>query len=151
MDPGWFVLSIFLMAEMCLVTLLCMPVPNNDVRGWLTKAVVGLLDHQSVRLIAGGCLLLDLIYFYFVFDALLHPLDDFGVFEYFGSLGLTCEAKQELFYRERNAYLTGMSLFLAVVLMRLVDIQHKLHLARLQIKQDGAAGGSVVVADKKRV
>ena len=39
---------------------------------------------------------------------------------------------------ERNAYITGFSLFLSLVLNRLIDIQGKLHSARQGVKQGGA-------------
>ena len=59
--------------------LLVMPVPNNNVRGAITKWVTGLWDIPGVRYTFMAILGLDLIYFYFVMDAILHPLYDLGL------------------------------------------------------------------------
>ena len=134
MDPGWLVLFIFMVMEMQVATLLCLPMPNNTIRGHITKWVVSLWEMQPVRIFCFFMLALDIIYFWFVFDALLHPLYDFGILNP-AEGAITCEAKQNLFYNERNAYLTGMSLFLFIVINRLVDIQDKLHVARNSVKE----------------
>ena len=136
MDPGWFVLFLFFMGEATVVTLLVLPVPSNQVRGVITNFVANLWHKKPILYFVFIMLALDLFYFWFVFDALLHPLHDFGIIRnpaFEG--GITCEAKQNLFYNERNAYLTGMSLFLFVIINRLVDIQLKLHVSRDRVKE----------------
>lgn len=82
---------------------------------------------------------LDLIYFYFVMDAILHPLYDLGLLTPIEQAP-TCELKMDLFRNERNAYITGFSMFMFLILVRLVDIQKKLHEARADVK---AMGGGV--------
>ncbi|KAL7558663.1 hypothetical protein ACA910_010038 [Epithemia clementina (nom. ined.)] len=136
MDPGWFVLFIFFMCEATVATLLVLPVPNNRVRGAIRDFVGNLWEQKPIQGFVFAMLALDLFYFWFVFDALLHPLHDFGIIRnpaFEG--GITCEAKQNLFYNERNAYLTGMSMFLFIIINRLVDIQDKLHAARNRVKE----------------
>mmetsp|Transcript_28101 Transcript_28101/g.77287 ORF Transcript_28101/g.77287 Transcript_28101/m.77287 type:complete len:153 (-) Transcript_28101:113-571(-) len=150
MDPGWFVLFLFLLVELLFVTLLCLPMPNNNVRGMVTGFVVKILDQRPVQIACGCFLLLDILYFWFVSDALLHPLYDFGILNFAVEGGITCEAKQDLFYNERNAYLTGISIFLFLILHRMLDIQHKLHNARNRVKElEGSGGGGGTVEDKK--
>lgn len=39
MDPGWVFLFLFFVAEVLLVTLLCLPMPSNDVRGTIVQWV----------------------------------------------------------------------------------------------------------------
>mmetsp|Transcript_12286 Transcript_12286/g.16084 ORF Transcript_12286/g.16084 Transcript_12286/m.16084 type:complete len:144 (-) Transcript_12286:236-667(-) len=135
MDPGWLVLFLFMMGEMTIAALLCLPMPNNAIRGHITGFVGGLWEKKPVQYIVYCALALDLLYFWFVSDALLHPLYDFGILNFAVEGGITCEAKQDLFYNERNAYLTGMSLFLFIIVNRLVDIQDKLHQARNRVKE----------------
>jgi hypothetical protein len=135
MDPGWLFLFLFFVVETFLVTLLVLPMPNNDVRGAITGWVTSLWDNRPVKITAYVMLALNVVYFWFVSDALLHPLYDFGLLRNpFAEGGWTCESKQNLFYNERNAYLTGMSIFMFVILNRLVDIQDKLHKARHVVK-----------------
>ena len=136
MDPGWFFLFLFFMTELTLVTLLCLPMPSNDIRGAIVKFVVKAWESRAVHITALVMLALNAIYFWFVCDALLHPLYDFGLIRNpFAEGGFTCEQKQNVFYNERNAYLTGMSIFMFFVLNRMVDIQDKLFQARGEVKK----------------
>lgn len=137
MDPGWLILFLFMITEVILVTLLVMPMPNNDLRGLLTRSVAKLWDNRFIKYTCYVLLVIDMFYFYFVFHALLHPLHDFGMIRNPAiESGITCEQKQNWFYNERNAYITGSSLFLFIVLNRLVQIQDKLHKTRQQVKQN---------------
>ena len=47
---------------------------------------------------------------------------------------VTCELRAMAFERERNAYITGFSLFLFLVLRRMVDIQKQLFTMRSEMK-----------------
>ena len=132
-----------MVAEIVLITLLVIPMPSNDVRGAITTFVANLWEAQVVRYTVYALLAIDVFYFWFVFDALLHPLYDYGIVRNPAvEMGITCEAKQNLFYNERNAYITGGSIFLFFILNRLVDIQDKLHKSRHQVKSLGATGGA---------
>mmetsp|Transcript_11346 Transcript_11346/g.16671 ORF Transcript_11346/g.16671 Transcript_11346/m.16671 type:complete len:158 (-) Transcript_11346:121-594(-) len=157
MDPGWFVLFLFLIVEIILVTLLCLPVPSNDVRGAITTFVINIWENKQVQYFIYFILIMDVIYFYFVFHALLNPFYDLGILSPV-EMGISCEQKQDLFYNERNAYITGGSLFLFFILNRLVDIQEKLHQARKHVKtlssecisDEGSGGGGSLKTKKEQ-
>lgn len=70
--------------------------------------------------------------------ALLHPLYDLGILNPV-DMSVTCEIKQAMYREERNAFISGMGLFLFFVLNRLVDIQDKLHRSRFEVKKEAAA------------
>ncbi|KAL1523306.1 hypothetical protein AB1Y20_018252 [Prymnesium parvum] len=144
MEPGWLVLCVGLLFECLLVTLLIMPVPSNAVRGAVTKWVTQLWHVAGVRYAFIAIMALDAFYFYFVMDALFHPLYDLGFLSPIEQAP-TCELKMDLFRNERNAYITGFSLFMFFVLRRLIDIQTQLHQARASIKRMG--GGDVPMGE----
>ena len=60
---------------------------------------------------------------------------------------VTCEARAATLYLERNAFICGLSVFLFLVLRRLMEIQHQLFEMRSAVKQvgvlaaDGRPGG----------
>ncbi|CAB9501723.1 expressed unknown protein [Seminavis robusta] len=148
MDLGWFVLSVFLFIEILLVTLVCMPMPSNEVRGAVNGWVASLWLYQPVQYAAIGMLAVDVFYLCFVWQALSNPLYDMGFFSH--EMGVSCEYKQDLYLAERNAYISASILFLFFVLRRLVDIQDKLHMARSQVKAiqgGGGAGGDALLMD----
>ena len=142
-------LLIFMVAQAALVMLLVMPMPNNTVRGKVTQLVANLFANQAVRYVYLSFLAIDIFYFWYVVDALTHPLYDFGL--------LTpieiwpCEVRAVMYQRERNAYITGFSLFLGLILNRLVDIQGKLHAMRDQVKSNsvGVPMGQPIATDGK--
>jgi len=148
MDLGWSILSAFLIIEILLVTLLCLPMPSNEIRGFINNWVASLWEFKPVVYTALGLLLLDIIYFAYVFQSLANPLYDLGFWSH--DMGVSCEYKQDLYLAERNAYITGANLFLFFVLRRLVDIQGKLHVARGQVKQLGGGGGGANLIEGKK-
>ena len=75
---------------------------------------------------------INVIYFLMVFDALRQPFYAFG-FMLEDAL-VSCEFRAMAFERERNAYITGFSLFLFLVLRRMVDIQKQLFTLRAEMK-----------------
>jgi hypothetical protein len=85
-----------------------------------------LWEAKEVRITSIIMLLVDVVYFWFVSGAL------------FTTEPITCEAKQALFYNERNAYMCGMSIFLFFILHRLVDVQKKLFVSRQEVKRNTA-------------
>jgi Bap31/Bap29 transmembrane region len=145
MDLGWFILSVFLFVEVVLVTLLCLPMPSNDVRGAINGFVASLWLLKPVEYTVLALLALDVFYLAFVWQSLTNPLYDMGVFSH--DMGVSCEYKQDLFLAERNAYIAASVLFLFFVLRRLVDIQGKLHVARKQVKaiQGGEGRGALLM------
>ena len=145
MDPGWFVLFCFMLFEAAIVLLLVMPMPSNQVRGAITAAITTVWDkNAAVRYVAFGLTIVNALYLWSVMDALLHPSFRLAL-GYMGAEALlSCEMRALEFERERNAYITGISLFLFLVLRRLVDIQVKLHEARAEAKAGGVPFGQPV-------
>ena len=134
MDPGWLVLFVFMLLEVVVVLLLVMPMPSNHVRGAITLAVTSVWDkNPAIRYCAIGLTLVNAFYFWTVIDALLHPWKwAFGILV--DDALISCEMRAHEYERERNAYISGFSLFLFLVLRRLVDIQMKLYEARAESK-----------------
>jgi hypothetical protein len=149
LDPGWLVLSLFMLIEGFLVVLLILPMPSNSIRRILTTFVAGLWDSKPVQYFSIAFLILDAVYFYFVSHALLHPLYDLGILSPV-DMSVSCELKQAMYREERNAFISGMGLFLFFVLNRLVDIQDKLHRFRQSHKDAEAArlAESVIAASE---
>ena len=129
--------TLFMFVEGTLVTLLILPMPSNGIRRKVTDFVSGLWESKPVQYFSIGFLVLDSMYFYFIMGALLHPLYDLGLLSPVG-MSPTCEIKQAMFREERNAFISGMGLFLFFVLNRLVDIQDKLHRSRREAKEAAA-------------
>jgi hypothetical protein len=153
MELAWGVLFVFMVFEMLIVSLLIMPMPSNKVRGAVTTIITSTWDKTpALRYVAIGLTIVNAIYFFNVVDALLDPWKPHleGVFGFGFELIVDCELRAQRFEREvrvaaapptlcrsdaitlaytaqRNAYITGFSLFLFLVLRRLVDIQQKLH------------------------
>jgi len=130
MDPGWFVLCLALALECFLVTLLILPMPSNKVRGAITKWVISLLSNQTVKYGGFALLVLDAYYFAFTMDAISNPLIHVGIMSPLEESMVSCEKGLAAFRNERNAYITGFSLFMFLVLRRLVDIQSQLFESR---------------------
>ena len=141
MEPGWFVLLVFMLVEALLVLLLVMPMPNNTARDAVVSFVSSLWDKSGLRFTFYIFLAADIFYFWYVCDALLHPLYDFGLL--IPMEVTSCEIKAGQYQAERNAYITGFSLFLFLILHRLIDIQKKLHSSRESAKQAQRFGESV--------
>ena len=122
-------------ALLCLV--LVMPMPSNQVRGAVVKTIVNAWEkNKGIQYVAYAIILVDVLYFWHVLDALSMPFYVYGL-GLFEDAHMTCELRSMQFERERNAYITGTSLFLFLVLRRLVDIQAKLFEARGEQKAAG--------------
>ena len=112
--------------------------------------MVSLLSNQGVKYAGFAILLLDAYYFAGTMDALSNPLVHVGIVASpIDDVILSCEVGLEKFRNERNAYITGFSLFMFLVLRRLIDIQQKLHQARAGVKAagDGIPMGKPVKSD----
>ncbi|KAL7531367.1 hypothetical protein ACHAWF_003742 [Thalassiosira exigua] len=133
MDPGWLLLFAFLLGELLVVALLCLPMPSNEIRGRVVRSVASLWENRWIQYTVYLVMAMDAVYFYFVCDALTHPLYDFGILSPV-EMGISCQQKQDLYYNERNAYISGGSIFLFFVINRLIDIQEKLHVHRETVK-----------------
>lgn len=140
-----------LLVESLLVLLLCAPMPSNKIRGAVTRWVDNLWNHQfikysfSVLSIVNGSNLMMLIY------SLRQPYYQLGLG--FGRRRVRAlmelGAQIELLRDERNAIISGASLFLCVILRRLVKIQMQLHSARTAEKSATGGAGSPGSVDQK--
>eukprot|EP01043_Picozoa_sp_COSAG02_P047619 COSAG02_NODE_4584_length_5189_cov_110.838900_4_plen_180_part_00 len=138
-----------LLAESLLVLLLCAPMPSNRIRGAVTHWVNNLWNHQFVKYsftvlsVVNSCNLVMLFYL------LRQPYYQLGLG--FGRRRVRAlmelGAQIELLRNERNAFISGASLFLFVILRRLVKIQKQLHSARTAEKS--ATTGSPRSVDQK--
>jgi len=133
-QPGWLIISAALIVECLLVTLLILPMPNNDVRGAVTRWVQGLWNVKPIRYGFFAVVVLDVVYFWSVVDALKHPLYEYGFFVAPNHFGV-CETRMELSRNERTLATTAFSLFVFLVLFRLIDIQGKLKQQRDRVKE----------------
>ena len=132
-DLGWLIMFMFLIVESLLVLLLVMPMPSNQVRGAIITVIVDTWEkNNAVRYVGFFLGAINLFYFMTVFDAFRHSFYAFG-FMLEDAL-VTCELRAMAFERERNAYITGFSLFLFLVLRRMVDIQKQLFTMRTEMK-----------------
>lgn len=119
---------------------------NCAVRGAVTKFVAGLWDNQVVRTVSLGVMAINALYFFYVCDHLLSPIYAFGFLSGYDEQLLSCELRAAAFANERNAYITGSSLFLFLVLRRLVDVQAKLFESRAEVKRSGGVPMGIPMA-----
>lgn len=132
-DLGWLIMFLFMLMEGLIVLLLVMPMPSNQVRGAIIMAIVDTWEkNTAVRYVSLFLGAINVVYFLMVFDALQHSFYAFG-FMLEDAL-VSCEFRAMAFERERNAYITGFSLFLFLVLRRMVDIQRQLFKLRGEMK-----------------
>ena len=115
MDLPYLVLTIFLICQVTAVSVLCMPVPSNDIRGAINRFMTSLWDQKAVEYGVLGMLVVNVIFGAQVGHALANPLYDMGFWSH--DMGVSCEYKQDLYLAERNAYITGANLFLFFVLV----------------------------------
>lgn len=66
--------------------------PSNKVRGAITQWVTAVCELPAIRYGFTAVMLLNLFYFYFVMDALLHPFYDLGFLSPLDNAP-TCESK----------------------------------------------------------
>ena len=84
--------------------------------------MVSLLSNQGVKYAGFAILLLDAYYFAGTMDALSNPFVHVGIVASpIDDVILSCEVGLEKFRNERNAYITGFSLFMFLVLRRLTS------------------------------
>lgn len=66
LDPGWLVLSLFMLIEGFLVFLMILPMPSNKIRRFIRDSVASLWESKPIQYFSIGFLLLDAFYFWFV-------------------------------------------------------------------------------------
>ena len=132
LDWAYNVLCTALFAECALVLLLVLPMPSNQIRGALTRAVIALWEAALLRNAFLIILLLDAFFFVITLHELSNPMHAFWAGPH--TIDINCERRLDIFREERNAFVTGFSLFMSLILRRLCDIQSKLHEARVYEK-----------------
>uniref|UniRef100_A0A7S0S5F4 BAP29/BAP31 transmembrane domain-containing protein n=1 Tax=Chlamydomonas leiostraca TaxID=1034604 RepID=A0A7S0S5F4_9CHLO len=123
-SPGWFIFTAFLFVEALVVIILVAPMPSNTIRGVVLDQLVKLNERKGVRYGCWAMVALSGLYFW----------DSVATLWSQPYWVLSCEQRELLFFTERNAYATGMSLLLFFVLRRLLEIQAQLFVARAQTK-----------------
>eukprot|EP01116_Phalansterium_solitarium_P017521 TRINITY_DN4338_c0_g1_i1.p1 TRINITY_DN4338_c0_g1~~TRINITY_DN4338_c0_g1_i1.p1 ORF type:complete len:152 (-),score=24.12 TRINITY_DN4338_c0_g1_i1:253-708(-) len=129
MSAVWMFFLAVLLAQMVLVLILCLPMPSNRLRGFIVNIFETAWSRSPklrafVQMIAcaTAIMFLDSMRSIYMLDEKLDK----------GSTGATAELmmKLRLFHSQRNAYITGFSLFLMLVLYRFQDLISQLHQAR---------------------
>lgn len=129
-DPVWGLMTLYTIAEVLIISLLVMPMPSNALRGKIQGAVSRLWHGQEyVKKTSWVLLTLNSYYFY---DAMHNLLEANKI------VAATCESHQQHLYFQRNAMISGGSVFLFFVMRRLLDIQGQLYSMRALAKE--AAG-----------
>eukprot|EP01064_Diplonema_japonicum_P018698 TRINITY_DN2739_c0_g1_i3.p1 TRINITY_DN2739_c0_g1~~TRINITY_DN2739_c0_g1_i3.p1 ORF type:complete len:139 (+),score=40.59 TRINITY_DN2739_c0_g1_i3:68-484(+) len=124
MDPGWFMLYVFMCCEAVAVAVLTMPMPSNYIRKLILDGLMSLWKKvPNIRYVSYAMLLLNAYYFY-VSYSWLHAEHDKHSERY----------KVTLFREQRNSYITGIGLGLFFVLRRLLDLHTQLYNARIAQK-----------------
>eukprot|EP01063_Lacrimia_lanifica_P036723 TRINITY_DN7368_c0_g3_i1.p2 TRINITY_DN7368_c0_g3~~TRINITY_DN7368_c0_g3_i1.p2 ORF type:complete len:135 (+),score=68.64 TRINITY_DN7368_c0_g3_i1:82-486(+) len=123
MDPGWMLLSLFMLIETLLVAVLIMPMPSNKIRGLMVDGIRHVWNtYPNLRYIAALMLTLNAYYFY----NSMHYLYFSDRYEH----SEIKDTKTRMFREQRNAYLTGFGIGLFFVLNRLMDLHTQLYDAR---------------------
>jgi len=123
-----------LLAEVCLLLLLCIPMPDTRLRGGLLSLMGTVWSSRHLRIgvfvVAAitGLLFLDALRnVSYVGDEMRDRHEHGGVNEH--------QIALRLFLNQRNCYITGFALFLMLIIFRFYDILSQLHRARTDIKQ----------------
>jgi len=134
---------VVLAAEMVLVLLICLPLPSNNVRGFIIRGYKMLWANEHVKLFFKVVTGLNAILW---LDAMrrIFQLEERHE-KFVGSVG-DGDVKMHLFANQRNAWISGFSLFLIIVIYRLLVLMEQLHDSRRQLKafQEGQAAAAAV-------
>jgi len=137
-----------LLGEVILLLLLCMPMPDNRLRGGLLKMMGFIWTSRHLRIAVfvvaaiTGLLFLDALRnVSFVGEEEMRERHDKGLNEH--------QIALRLFLNQRNCYISGFALFLMLVIFRLYDILGQLHRARAEVKQRAKEAGSHAVEQVK--
>jgi len=137
----WYFVSVIFLAEIALLLLLILPL-NTFFRKLLVENITNVYD--SSRIIRRGVLIVGCLVSLFFVDAIrtVWQYEDFSD-ESYQSLDAKLLMQNTLFYNQRNAYLTGLTLLLGLVLYRILHLLSQLTENRLKIKQYEAKYGPI--------
>jgi len=121
-----------LLGEVLLLLLLCMPMPDTRVRGFLLNIMGTIWSSRHLRFAVFGIAAITGLLF---LDALRNV--SFVGDEMHGrhEHGHEHQIALRLFLNQRNCYISGFALFLMLIIFRLHDILAQLHRARTELKQ----------------
>lgn len=113
-------------AEIVCVALLCLPMPNNNIRGFVIRLYKRVwTERKTFRTVIVAVLLLQLISFV---DA-VRNVNELGDHDHTGALGELMNYNR-LLMNQRNAYLTGFGLLCSVLTWRILELMRQLYEAR---------------------
>jgi len=122
-----------LLSEVVLLLLLCMPMPDTRVRGWLLNVMSTIWSSKHLRI---GVFVIAALTGLLFLDALRNVAyvgDEMK--ERFEHGRNEHQIALRLFLNQRNCYISGFALFLMLIIFRFYDILNQLHRARSEIKQ----------------
>eukprot|EP00808_Paulinella_micropora_P024562 g253.t1 len=121
-------INVLLSVEWGLVVLLCLPVPMNELRGWVVNKLQDMWDNKALANGVKGVCLLSALSFVDSMRTLRNG-------ELQRQAGNSVFAEAQLFRNQRNAALSGTSLGLMFVLWRLLNLQKKIYDLRKENKE----------------
>ena len=110
--------------------------PSNTIRGIIVNGLANFWSNNPiVKAISGLVLALDTFYLYDTFNHLYFKKrrKDGAPLDHTGPWG-DCERRLHVCRDQRNAYITGFSIFVFLVMWRLLTIQKQLYDARKIVK-----------------
>ena len=109
--------------------------PSNSIRGFIVGGLTNLWNrNQIVRAISYLVLTLDFFYSYQTFSHLYFRRGPDGRPHGFQGAWNECERRFHTCRDQRNAYITGFSIFVFLIMQRLLVIQGQLFEARKEVK-----------------
>jgi len=138
----WYFVSFIFLGEIALLLLLILPL-NTFFRKLLVENIMHIYDNS--RIIRRGVLIVGCLVSLFFVDAIrtVWQYDELEESESYQSLDAKLLMQNTLFYNQRNAYLTGLTLFLMVVVYRMLHLLSQLTENRLKVRQYEAKHGPI--------
>ncbi|KAJ9453257.1 hypothetical protein DIPPA_05952 [Diplonema papillatum] len=119
MDPGWVFIYLYLALELFVVFLLIVPMPTNAIRGYMIDQIRLIWRrHPYFRYYSGIMLFVSTTYFAAAIN-----------FLYSDHTSIVDEKnlRTQFFKEQRNAYLTGFTLFNFLVINRLLELHTQMY------------------------
>jgi len=141
----WHFVSLVLFAEIALLVLLILP-SNTFIRKLLVENINNVYDNS--RIVRRAVLVVFTLVALFFVDA-IRTVWQYEAYTSGERVHLDAQllVQNTLFYNQRNAYLTGLTLFLGLLLYRMLRLLAQLNESRLKLKAYEAKYGAVSVSD----